>query len=860
MKTQEEFIKETIRFLTQEKHSNNSGEHIKEIATFIGKLFNANYVFINEYSLKRPQIIKTKAYYSLKEGMLPNTEYELNDTPCQSIIDSTELCIYAKDVQSIFIKNKLVKQLNIKSYAGIPVWGSSNIPIGLIAIANCKPLNPKITKTIELVLQIITVKVSQLFEKKIYKKELELQIKNLELANKKINDEEAKFRKVFKKSEDAIFIMENDIIIDNNEAALKLFGYDSKGPVFSHPALLSPKHQPDGELSVEKAKRMVKQAFFKGYHRFDFVIENEKGELMYVEATITVVSDKSDKKLFHTTIRDVSENKRLKNREISRMKILDKITQNAPLKNILESIVKDVEKEDNRLLCSILLVNKSKTNLLIGAAPSFPPFVNQVVNGLPIGEGIGSCGTSAYRGSRVIAENIQTHPYWQSFTDLALKANLHSCWSEPIIGSNGEVIGTFAIYKSTPSVPDKSDIEKIEFLASITAIAIERTQLAKNLIKAKEKAEESNQLKSAFLANMSHEIRTPMNGIIGFSELLKEPKLSVKDQRNYLEIIEKSGKRMLNIINDIIDISKVESGQMSIIKSPTDINELVNYINTFFKPLAADKKIQLILNKPKANEELIINTDKEKIYAILTNLINNAIKYSNKGTIEFGYIIKKEFIEFYIKDQGIGIHSSKHDVIFERFVRDNDSNRMAIQGAGLGLPISKAYIEMLGGKIWIDSELKKGTTVYFTLPYKLSDHKDNISSSTSKKQEGNTLKKLKVLIAEDDKISELLITKLLNKFSRKIIIARNGKEAIEKCKMHQDIDIALMDIKMPEIDGYKAVSEIRKFNKDLIIIAQTANALNNDKAKLLNAGFNEYISKPIEKNSLTNVINKYFNS
>jgi len=860
MKSQEVFIKETIKFLTQEKHSNNSNEYIKEITSFIGNLFNVSYVFINEYSLDSPKFIRTKAYYSLKEGFLPNVEYELNNTPCQNIIDSTDLCIYANNVQSIFFKNELVKQLNIKSYAGIPVWGSSNIPIGLIAIADCKPLNSKIIKTIEFVLQIITVKVSQLFEKRIHKKELELQIKNLELANTKISEEEAKFREVFKRSEDAIFIMENDIIVDNNKAALELFGYDSKGPVFSHPALLSPKHQPNGELSVKKARRMVKQAFLKGYHRFDFVIEKEAGQLIYIETTIIVVKNTSDHKLFHTTIRDVSENKRLKNREVSRMKILDKITQNAPLKNILEFIVKDVEREDNNLLCSILLVNKNKTNLLIGAAPSFPPFVNQAVNGLPIGEGIGSCGTSAYRGSRVIAENIQTHPYWKPYTDLALKANLHSCWSEPIIGSHGDVIGTFAIYKSTPSVPDKLDIEKIEFLANITAIAIERTQLAENLIKAKEKAEESNQLKSAFLANMSHEIRTPMNGIIGFSELLKEPKLSIEDQKNYLEIIEKSGKRMLNIINDIIDISKVESGQMSVLKSPTDINELTNYMYTFFKPLVEEKNILLKFNKTQIDSNLILNTDKEKIYAILINLISNAIKYSNKGTIEFSFTKKDKFIEFYVKDEGVGIHSNKHDVIFKRFVRDNDSNKMAIQGAGLGLPISKAYVEMLGGKIWIDSVPKKGTTIYFTIPYTPQTPLQKSIDYTIKKTKNSITKKLKFLIAEDDKISEMLITKILKKYSREILIAKNGKEAIEKCANHPDIDIVLMDIKMPEVDGYKAISEIRKFNKDLIIVAQTANAFNNDKIKLLNAGFNEHLSKPINKKALINIISQYPNT
>ncbi|OFX29774.1 MAG: hypothetical protein A2W90_19590 [Bacteroidetes bacterium GWF2_42_66] len=239
---------------------------------------------------------------------------------------------------------------------------------------------------------------------------------------------------------------------------------------------------------------------------------------------------------------------------------------------------------------------------------------------------------------------------------------------------------------------------------------------------AKEKAEGSDQLKLAFLANMSHEIRTPMNGILGFTELLKEPGLSESDQLNFLNIIEQSGERMLNLINDIVNVSKIESGQMNIYLSKVDINEQVGYIYLFFKQEAEQKGIQLILSNEGKNDQLFIYSDKEKIYAILINLVKNAIKFTKKGVVEFGYEKKDGYIEFYIRDSGIGIHPDHQEIIFERFRRGNELLTRNYEGTGLGLSISKAYIEMLGGRIWVESEMGKGSVFRFTIPVKAVPH------------------------------------------------------------------------------------------------------------------------------------------
>jgi len=387
----------------------------------------------------------------------------------------------------------------------------------------------------------------------------------------------------------------------------------------------------------------------------------------------------------------------------------------------------------------------------------------------------------------------------------------------------------------------------------------EKKKVLEELILAKKHAEESDRLKSAFLANMSHEIRTPMNGILGFANLLKEANLSGEAQQEYIQIIEKSGARMLNIINDIVDISKIESGLMKLVLKESNINEQIEYIFTFFKPEVEAKGMKLLVKTSLPSKEAIIKTDREKVFAILTNLVKNAIKYSIEGVIELGYIKNGETLEFYVKDTGIGIPKDKQEAIFERFIQADIEDKMARQGAGLGLSISKAYVDMLGGKIWVESEEGIGSTFYFTIPVNTEpEEKTVVENIVPADVEKNQMDKLKILIAEDDETSEKLITINVDKFSKGILKVRNGFEAVEVCRNNPDIDLILMDIQMPEMNGYEATRQIRQFNKNVVIIAQTAFGLSGDRENAIKAGCNDYIAKPINKAELLTLIQKYF--
>lgn len=379
----------------------------------------------------------------------------------------------------------------------------------------------------------------------------------------------------------------------------------------------------------------------------------------------------------------------------------------------------------------------------------------------------------------------------------------------------------------------------------------------KALEAAKIAAEESDRLKSAFLSNMSHEIRTPMNGILGFTELLQNTNLSVENQKDYINIIRKSGDRLLNTVNDIIEISKIESGEINVTKSEVDLIGHLNTLVSFFRPEVEKKGLEIVVKNNIKGNDLTITTDKTKLSSILSNLIKNAIKYTNDGTIKVGFKIENEQILFSCQDSGIGIPTNRLEAIFNRFEQADIEDKLAKEGSGLGLAIVKSYVEMMNGKIWVESVEGHGSTFYVSLPYESWKKEEQIFSQKVEFSD-SAIKNINVLVVEDDEHSLMHLLEVIKGIAKNIKTAQNGLEAIETCKNDSSINLILMDIKLPKMDGIEATKKIREFNKDVVIIAQTAFVFEKDKQKTLDAGCTDYISKPIMKDKLLELINKYF--
>jgi two-component system CheB/CheR fusion protein len=381
------------------------------------------------------------------------------------------------------------------------------------------------------------------------------------------------------------------------------------------------------------------------------------------------------------------------------------------------------------------------------------------------------------------------------------------------------------------------------------------------LIKSKEKAEESDRLKSAFLANMSHEIRTPMNGIIGFSQLLKEKSLTPEKRDEFINIIANNGKALLNLIDDIIDLAKIESGHMTIETVPCRANSIMfELYQQFLEILQIKEKENLEFQYFVPEEQVDVVTDPNRLRQILSNLLDNAIKFTEKGFIQFGFEINEDkYLTFYVKDSGIGIPGEKQLSVFERFRQINETYNRLYGGTGLGLAISRNLAHLMGGELWLESKEKIGTSFYLSLPYITIPVKPDTIPKAKQiiKIPTGSWKKNTILIVEDEPLNLFMLKEFLRPSGIRIIHAGTGDDALKFYHDNNDIDVILMDIRIPGMNGYDATREIRKSSKKIPIIAQTAYAMQEDRKKCIEAGCNDFLSKPLNKELLLQSILKF---
>lgn len=629
------------------------------------------------------------------------------------------------------------------------------------------------------------------------------------IAEDKIRESEEKYRSIFEYSNVAMLFTEpHGKIYAANQAACKLFGMTEKELCLSGRKPLVDHQDPRLRKLLHQ-----RQKYGKGSGELTFI--KKDGTRFEAEISSTIFIDGEGNKKTSLLIYDLTERKLAE----QQIRTLGNAIENGPSSIIITDANGEIEFVNRKF--------KELTQYTLGDVKGKKP---RIFN----------AGHVEDKEFEELWKTLKKGKIWRGEI-LERRKDDSYFWEDVTISSLSNQDGSISKY--------------ILIMNDIT----EKKQMLNDLIIAKEKAEESDRLKSAFLANMSHEIRTPMNGILGFAELLKEPKLTGEEQQEYISIIEKSGQRMLNIINDIINISKVESNQMKANLSETSIHEQIEYIFTFFRPEAEQKGLHLKINSKSSFSDPVIITDREKLYAILTNLVKNALKFTREGSIEIGYELKNEYVEFYVRDTGVGVRPEQQEMIFERFRQGSESLARNYEGAGLGLAISKAYVEMLGGKIWVESELGKGSAFYFFLPFRSkTSSESDLNCIPANTGEESGVKNLRILIAEDDPFSAMLLKKALKQYGKDIYVAKTGLEAVDYCRKNSGFDLVLMDIQMPEMNGYEAASKIREFDKKVVIIAQTAFALSGDKEKVIAAGCNDYISKPLKKENLEVLMKKHF--
>ena len=403
--------------------------------------------------------------------------------------------------------------------------------------------------------------------------------------------------------------------------------------------------------------------------------------------------------------------------------------------------------------------------------------------------------------------------------------------------------------RSTPEKLADGSITWYGFNANITEIK----QTEFELIRAKEKAEESDRLKTAFMNNISHEIRTPLNGILGFSQLMADPDLTPDEREQYLKRVKSSSNRLINTVTDFMDMSLIASENQVVHKKPfSSIGLLEELFYLFFEPCQG-KNVKLSIQTPSIPGKVNINSDRELLYNALHHLLDNAVKFTKKGTVTFGFEIKGNELEFFVKDTGVGINKEVHATIFDKFMQENASDIRGYEGSGLGLPIAKGMIELLGGRIWVESTKGVGSTFFFTLPFEMTATEIPVNQETILDSNDKPL----FLIVEDEPSGSHLLEHILYKKGVDILVVNNGQKAVAACRQNPKISLVLMDLKMPVMDGFEATKKIKSFCPHLPVIAITAFALSGDKKKALEAGCDDYISKPFDIELLLGKLKKY---